>query len=253
MCGIAGFNLAPEENVNATRLASELLLGIEERGRHATGVAYFDGDGAWVQKDALPATAFVKDLDMPAHTSNALLHTRFGTKGSRHDMANNHPIEIPGHVIGVHNGVVWNDDEIFAEVGTSRRIAEVDSEAIFAALAYLPGPIDYALGKVLGSAAIAWIDTLGDPGTMHLARISASPLIFAFTEGGSFIFASTASAIRRATTKAGLTLGGAPFTLGEQHYLRVCNGQVVDKRMFVSEVGRSGAPLTEIERAALNL
>ena len=69
MCGIAGVSLHPNENVNATDLTRALLLGIEERGWHATGVAWADTDGGvWLVKDAVTASEFVKSDHAPADT-----------------------------------------------------------------------------------------------------------------------------------------------------------------------------------------
>jgi hypothetical protein len=66
MCGIAGFSLAPGERCHPTDVARAMLLAIEMRGPHATGVAWCDPhDGqVWVQKDAIPASQFVKSLHL---------------------------------------------------------------------------------------------------------------------------------------------------------------------------------------------
>jgi glucosamine 6-phosphate synthetase-like amidotransferase/phosphosugar isomerase protein len=56
-------------------------------------------------------------------------HTRMPTKGSRWRNVNNHPL-VAGHVVGVHNGIIVNDDRIFAHTGLPRS-GEVDSEVIF--------------------------------------------------------------------------------------------------------------------------
>lgn len=233
-------------------LATSLLAGIEERGRHATGAAFFDGGRAWVQKDPIPASAFVKDLDMSAEAPTAVLHTRWATKGSPSNNANNHPIEIPGRMLGVHNGCLWNDDALFEVIGRSKRIAQVDSEAIFAALAYLDEKAPAALARLEGSAAVAWIEPEGDENTLHVARVQSSPLIYGMTEAGSFVFASTDRALLRATREAGMHLSGGPYTLGEGTYLRVRHGSVVTKAMF-GEPRTTRRPLSAMERRALNL
>ena len=55
------------------------------------------------------------------------------TKGHPTILANNHPIRH-GAVVGIHNGIIVNDDELFAGHGIERAEPEmtVDSEAIFA-------------------------------------------------------------------------------------------------------------------------
>ncbi|MGB8213275.1 MAG: hypothetical protein WCE68_06925, partial [Anaerolineales bacterium] len=78
----------------------------------------------------------IKSID-----ENAVLvlgHTRKATKGDPAFPANNHPL-LAGAVIGVHNGHINNDDELFARYHYPRK-AHVDSEIIFRILdSALPG------------------------------------------------------------------------------------------------------------------
>lgn len=74
----------------------------------------------------------------------ALGHVRQGTKGSEYNPHNNHPIIISnnelgkggdigaptGCLVGVHNGGIKNDDELFKK-HSFNRVAQVDSEVIF--------------------------------------------------------------------------------------------------------------------------
>ena len=70
---------------------------------------------------------------MPAAATEALVHVRDYTKGHPTLLANNHPIRH-GSVVGIHNGIILNDEAIFERHGIEH--AEpgmtVDSEAIFA-------------------------------------------------------------------------------------------------------------------------
>ena len=70
---------------------------------------------------------------MPSGATQALVHVRDYTKGHPRIEANNHPIRH-GAVVGIHNGIIVNDEEIFARYGFPRAEPEmtVDSEAIFA-------------------------------------------------------------------------------------------------------------------------
>ena len=58
------------------------------------------------------ATALLDEVELPADTSEALVHVRDYTKGHPTLLANNHPIRH-GSVVGIHNGVIANDEEIF--------------------------------------------------------------------------------------------------------------------------------------------
>lgn len=248
MCGIAGFSLNPNENINAATLASALLLGIEERGTHATGAAWNGADGqVWIAKDAIPASTFVKGTHVDTNATTAILHTRWATQGSVANNANNHPIDVRG-IVGIHNGVIWNDDELFTQIGADKRIAEVDSEAIFANLLHSGAPTTDALAAVKGSAAVAWLESV-DPTLLHVARISSSPVVVGITENGSVLFASTQKALRQGANAVDVWLTKV-FDLGEGAYLTFRDGAHVDTATFTTGARRT---LTSIERQALNI
>lgn len=237
ICGIAGFSLAPGEKCNANRLARHLLLGIEHRGRDATGAAWrLDTGGFQVQKKDIDATAFVAGMSVPRKAQNVLLHTRFATQGDPRDKANNHPIATGG-IVGVHNGMVYNDHSLFHRLGKDvTRIGEVDSEAIFATLAFgnnLPGvdSAEDALAEIGGPAAVAWLDSEEDVETMHIARICSSPVWLGQTPEGSLLFASTRDALIKAAHASGLTL---PWIeeMDEGQHLTVRAGRITDLTKF---------------------
>ncbi len=126
------------EQWQAIRQAFRLnLIFNEPRGPAATGVAVMDTDGTVALcKKPLPASAFTETLEyrktlegVGRHTSLILGHTRLPTKGDPLQGANNHPI-CAGAVVGVHNGHIANDDELFVETGF-RRLGDVDSEIVF--------------------------------------------------------------------------------------------------------------------------
>src|SRR5512145_3047953 len=117
MCGIAGFSLDPESPVDRTLAAQALLAGIAERGADAVGYAHRGTTGAArVTKLRGGASALLDELAVPADASQALIHVRDFTKGHPDIHANNHPIRH-GAVVGVHNGIVSNDDELLARYG----------------------------------------------------------------------------------------------------------------------------------------
>lgn len=142
VCGIAAILLHPQkrsaEQWQAIRQAFRLnLIFNEQRGPAATGVAVMDTDGmVALCKRPLPASAFTETLEyrqalerVGRRTSLILGHTRLPTKGDPLQGTNNHPIRA-GAVVGVHNGHIANDDELFLATGFERR-GEVDSEIVF--------------------------------------------------------------------------------------------------------------------------
>lgn len=244
MCGIAGYNLTLDDlvNVNTTNLAIDLLHQIESRGTDATGAAWWEDGTLMVQKDGMRARWFTEFMEMPNGVRNAILHTRFGTKGHESNNDNNHPI-VTGKIVGVHNGCIYNDDELFKEMGLDEyRIAQVDTEAIFASIAYgsltspggtprLANDLKGVLEKIEGSAAIAWFEIEGDDSIMHAARLSSSPFYYGHTASGSFIFASERDHLKKACDNNGIELVEIAF-LNEGDYITVKDGKVIDGFKF---------------------
>lgn len=152
----------------------------------------------------MKASDFVKrDLHVARGASAFILHTRFATQGLPQFNENNHPV-VAGHIVGVHNGVLSNDWGIFSEIGWDKQKAEVDSEAIFALLAYGDMKPADALQELKGSAACAWLDTGEEGGRLHVARVQSSPLFIVESRGGSQVFASTADAATNAMQAVGM-------------------------------------------------
>ncbi|MGH3023811.1 MAG: class II glutamine amidotransferase [Gaiellaceae bacterium] len=176
MCGIAGYSLSAESAVDGTLACQTLLAAISERGSDAVGYAY-RGPGVplAVHKQRGGASELLDALAVPAGARQALVHVRDYTKGHPSLMANNHPIRH-GSVVGIHNGIIVNDDEVLARHGFER--AEpgmtVDSEAIFA-LAEASGSRPSALEELHGSMAAAWLDEREDD-VLHVARGIGRPL-----------------------------------------------------------------------------
>ena len=230
MCGIAGFSLSPDSDVDRTLAAQALLAGIAERGADAVGYAHrgHDSDGVRVTKLRGGASALLDELDVPAETTQALIHVRDYTKGHPEIEANNHPIRH-GDVVGIHNGVIENDDDVLARYGIERAAPEmtVDSEAIFA-LVELRRHDPRALSELRGAMAAAWLDER-DEGTLYLARGRCRPLWLGRTADGLY-FAST----RRALTIAAAALKTRVDVteVREGRLLRVVDGRVVKARRF---------------------
>jgi glucosamine 6-phosphate synthetase-like amidotransferase/phosphosugar isomerase protein len=160
MCGIAGYSLSQRSSVERTLAAQALLAGIAERGADAAGYAYrTPGDGrVRGHKQRSGASALLETVELPHVATEALLHVRDYTKGHPTIAANNHPVRH-GAVVGVHNGIIFNDEEILDRYGFERAHPEmtVDSEAIFALAERFDGRAR-PLEELRGSMACAWLD-----------------------------------------------------------------------------------------------
>ena len=176
MCGIAGYSLSDDSRVERTLAAQVLLAAIAERGADAAGYAWRGpSPEITVHKRRSGASALLDEVAVPPEATQLLVHVRDYTKGHPTIAANNHPIRH-GAVVGVHNGVIANDDEIFAAHGFTRAEPEmtVDSEAIFALAEEAHGRAP-ALEELHGSMATGWLDERR-PDVLFLARGVGRPL-----------------------------------------------------------------------------
>lgn len=233
MCGIAGFCLNPKHHADTTELASQMLLDIEHRGYHATGVAWINKEGKRaITKAPISASKFIKTKagqNVCKDATTAILHTRWATQGSPTVNDNNHPIPR-GKIVLTHNGHISNDDQLFKQLKVDR-IGQVDSEAVAALLAFTQGqhPAE-VLTRIQGSAALAWI-TQDQGDTLHLARVSNSPLWIGQTLTGSLVYGSTEETIENAGIMLGSDLDWS-YSAEEGEYFKVKNGKIIEHQKF---------------------
>ena len=229
MCGIAGYSVSADSNVDRTLAAQALLAGIAERGADAAGYAH-RGSGAavTVHKRRAGASALLDEIQVPAGSTDVLIHVRDYTKGHPTIEANNHPIRH-GAVVGIHNGIIVNDEEILARYGFERAHPEmtVDSEAIFALAEYADGSPE-ALEELYGAMATAWLDER-DSSTLFLARAVGRPLWIG-TAGKELFFASTRAALEVLEGTIRLTL--RKREVDEGTLLRIADGRIVRTHHF---------------------
>lgn len=205
MCGIAGYSLSRESRVDPTLAAQTLMAAISERGSDAAGYCY-RGPGLEIKvhKRRAGASQLLDAISVPLGASQVLVHVRDYTKGHPSLAANNHPVRH-GTVVGVHNGIIRNDEEIFERHGFDRAAPgmTVDSEAIFALVGKQPSDA-HVLEELYGSMASAWLDAR-DPDTLHLARGIGRPLWVGEGKHELF-FASTKHALELAEGYADVRL-----------------------------------------------
>jgi len=228
MCGIAGYSLSAASAVDRTLAAQALLAGIAERGADAVGYAYSAGGSVEIEKQPSGASALLEDVVLPASVSEALVHVRDYTKGHPTIEANNHPIRH-GAVVGVHNGIIFNDDELMVEHGFQRAEPDmtVDSEAIFA-LAEATEGLPASLEELRGSMATAWLDER-QPGRVFLARGVGRPLWIGAGKEELF-FASTKAALE--VVEQYLRLKLRKKEIGEGTYVVAAEGRELEREKF---------------------
>ena len=243
MCGIAGYSLSAGSRVEQTLAAQTLLAAIAERGSDAVGYGYRGRElPLTVHKQRTGASAVLDSVRIPEAATQALLHVRDYTKGHPSLAANNHPIRH-GAVVGIHNGIIANDEEIFARYGFER--AEpgmtVDSEAIFA-LVERETAKAAALEELYGSMATAWLDER-TPDVLYLARGVGRPLWIGEGERELF-FASTREALELTERYASVRL--RKRELPEGSLVTVVEGRAVTTEGFEPDRSFSEDPLPAV-------
>jgi glucosamine--fructose-6-phosphate aminotransferase (isomerizing) len=222
MCGILGISFQDGCTMTNAALAKhilrELLREAEGRGTDATGVAFIHKKEIAVIKAPMRASDFIKTREFGAanlkyfklNKSDSVIsvigHCRSKTKGTPLDNNNNHPI-VTKNIVGVHNGVISNDEELFAKFqGYSKefgRRGKVDSEIIFRLIDYFAnqmyrsttGAIQEMSDRVKGSYACATVERQ-NPYLLWLFRRVAPLTVYHYDKCGVLIFTSLENSIK---------------------------------------------------------
>jgi glucosamine 6-phosphate synthetase-like amidotransferase/phosphosugar isomerase protein len=230
MCGIAGYSVESGSTLDRTLSAQALLAAIAERGADAVGYAYRSPDDAYatVVKQRTPASQLLERIAVPGEATQLLVHVRDYTKGHPAISANNHPVRH-GPVVGIHNGIITNDDELLAPHSCARAEAKmtVDSEAIFALAAHSRNDPD-ALERLRGALATSWLDER-EPGVVFVARGSGRPLWLGEGRGAVF-FASTKLALETVEQYCRVKLRTREVKAGS--WFALAGGEVVRRERF---------------------
>jgi glucosamine 6-phosphate synthetase-like amidotransferase/phosphosugar isomerase protein len=233
MCGIAGYSVSSASRVDRTLAAQALLAGIAERGADAVGYGYRAAGDTFttVIKQRTPASRLLERIAVPARATQLLVHVRDYTKGHPSISANNHPVRH-GPVVGIHNGIIMNDDELLGHHECSRAEPRmtVDSEAIFALAAHSRNRAR-AFEELHGSMAAAWFDER-EPDVLFAARGIGRPLWIGRGRAELF-FASTRQALEVVEQYARVKL--RKREIAEGSLLRFRDGSAVRRDRFAPD------------------
>lgn len=232
MCRIFGISYHGEEEcIGTAKIARLLYRELVHGGPHAWGYMRFDGENVWTHRE--PGRADTKAaLDtVTQHLRGKdsrwfCGHVRYATHGKPEQNQNNHPLHH-GNIIGVHNGVLDNHDDILKVTGREDASVEVDSEAIFAAVnkwGHAPG-----LRKIVGDMVTVYVD-LRKPHLVHIGRSYGRSLAIGWTDRGNILWASERSALTR-LEGFGMKFEGLS-AVREMRHLVVRDGQIIYRHTY---------------------
>jgi len=189
-------------------LIGDLFLASSTRGRDASGLCISDTEKISLYKNSEPAMQFIEDQnykklldtiksdDLPRIVIG---HTRAETKGDHRYNINNHPIKA-GSVIGVHNGIISNDDKLFENYHERfDRSGKVDSEIIFRLIDYklqegcsIVEAVKETSGIISGTFACAFVTSLAPRYLTIFSNQQYSAVeLYNFKDAKWLMFAST--------------------------------------------------------------
>jgi glutamine phosphoribosylpyrophosphate amidotransferase len=194
MCGIIGVILGKKDRTpkgleQIREQFATLLQNSEVRGVDAAGAFVVNPDEkSFYYKAPGPASQLTMDptfwrlLDQLGNETVCMIgHTRAATHGSAYNIENDHPL-LSGSIIGVHNGIIWNHEQLKKEHGDAG--IAVDSQALFAHMRHLSEKDQWletkgfrtVMDSASGVAAVAAVD-LRRPEVLFVGR-NTNPIVF---------------------------------------------------------------------------
>jgi glutamine---fructose-6-phosphate transaminase (isomerizing) len=153
LCGIFGIliggnlKLSPKELM---QIVNSMFKLSESRGKEASGLALRFKDSIYVLKEPITSSKLVKTsrykelfnqtLKTEGYTDNQLQapililgHSRLQTNGLSEINTNNQPVVKDG-AVGIHNGIIVNDDKLWKSFSAIKKKYDVDTEVFLSLL-----------------------------------------------------------------------------------------------------------------------
>jgi asparagine synthetase B (glutamine-hydrolysing) len=217
MCGI--FGIITRQNNSAFKkfqeMTNDLFRLSESRGKEAAGIIILSDKTIHVYKEPISASKFIKKTTYQQLFTKlakkscfplaVIGHARLATNGFQTNNSNNQPV-ITKNVIGVHNGIIVNDQFLWQKILVKKPRFEVDTEVIFELINHflekgfsLIGAIQQAYQNIEGSASLAMV--IKDRGMISLTTNTGSLYILILKKPQVLIFASELNILRQWTKK----------------------------------------------------
>ncbi len=268
MCGIFGVVFGKDPALSAEfagRVMEKLYRFSQTRGSEAAGLTVFNGDTIDVLKQAgnvdrfLESEAFARlmkratELFERNKAGNSPIglamtgHTRLVTNGFQSNEDNNQPV-IANGTVGVHNGIIVNDAELWNQMRSVTRRSDVDTEVLVNLLRKhfdekddLAWATQQAYRDIRGAASIAFVfDKLDD----LLLATNTGSLHYLTNESGTFFaFASERFILQSLVDRLDLERTVGPVVIEQLHAFRAMLVSMRDlRRTEFACVSRDGAP-----------
>lgn len=231
MCRLLGINYGPNrEELDTSEIAAIMFPALVHQGPHAYGwMSQHEDYGIHYEKHPGRCDtdeAWERIIETVDPNANWFVgHVRFATHGRWQDNRNNHPIPH-GNIVGVHNGVLKNHNDILKVTGRDDPKTIVDSEAIFAAVEKW-GP-KKGLAKIRGTMVSIWGDWRKQE-KLFIARTQGRQLTIGWTRRGNLIFASERQALERLRPEIEFTKFS---TISENRMLTLQGGEIIARATF---------------------
>ena len=282
MCGIFGVVLTKDAPVSVRslrRTVADLFRLSESRGKEAAGVAMVAGNAIHVYKEAVPASTMVRrrqyrDLFDRTLRNGSLVntglgqpvaiigHSRLVTTGAQQNRLNNQPVINRG-AVGIHNGIIVNDQDLWRRFPAMRRQGEVDSEVILGLIRHflaegksLTAAVQETFRLIQGTASVAVL--FDDMDCMVLATNNGSLYRCGDSQHKVLVFASERHILAELTRKRRVNklLSARDITQVRPGEAYLINLQDLSQQKFslqvesgpdVHHVGRNGSPRQVID------
>lgn len=149
MCGIFGLVTCGNDHYSSNLLKKyldRLFILSESRGKEASGLSIRNSDSLYVLKKPISASKLIKSeiyrealqkgfsMQKKVREPVAIIgHCRLVTNGNQYSGFNNQPVVKDG-AVGVHNGIIVNDEQVWNSFTQMTREYEIDTEVLLSSI-----------------------------------------------------------------------------------------------------------------------
>jgi glucosamine--fructose-6-phosphate aminotransferase (isomerizing) len=214
LCGIFGILIGENLSLSASELmgiVNYMFKLSESRGKEASGIAIRVNESIYVFKEPVSSSKLVKSskyknlfktvIKTEGYKDGFLKapfvilgHSRLATNGLSEINSNNQPVVKDG-AVGIHNGIIVNDEKLWKSFATLQKKYDVDTEVFLSLLQMfrkqnesLVGAVRNVFKHIEGSASVAVL--FDDVNTVLLATNTGSLYTCASRNGKMLVFAS---------------------------------------------------------------